>query len=471
MPETAPVIASSDRVGFLIRHVLPSLGLLVVMLGAVRQASLRLSNDDTFFHLRFGDEIRDGWSIWNPDSVTSFGTRDWTPTQWAAQITMSWAEDLGGAAAVAWLAGLMLLTYVLVLYLATRHHGPPLVAAAVTALAFVAGSQGLSARPQVISYVLIVITVSAWLRTREDGRAPWWLVALTWAWASLHGMWIVGPVVGLVASLGISVERRSIAHLRLLLVPVISLIACALTPVGPRLLTEVFVIGSRGKYFGEWGPTTFTDLQPAVFAGLFAVVLLIWLRTGGADWTDALLALLAGGWAIYSARTVPVAAAIIAPVAAAALTRLLPENKERFRWDRRIAWGGWATGLAAIALIAPHTLKVGPDQPAWVTQRLDAMPKNTVVLNEWEWGGYLMWRHADLDFVISGYGDIYTTAELDRNVALTTIKAEWDKELNKLGADYALVKTDSRLGYALVNSEGWQVVQESDDVELLAPPR
>lgn len=470
MPEPDPAPESPDRVGFLIRHVVPPLALLAVMAGAVRSTSLRLTNDDTFFHLRFGDEFRDGWSLWHPGSVTAFGTRDWAPTQWASQVAMSWAEDLGGTAAVAWLAALMLLTYALVLYLASRRHATPLVAALVTALAFVASSQGLSARPQVISYVLVVVTVSAWLRTRDDGRVRWWLIALTWAWASLHGMWIVGPVIGLVAAVGIALEQRSAARLRLLLVPVGSLLACAVTPVGPRLLTEVFVVGSRGKYFAEWGPTTFTDPQPALLVCLFAVVLLIWLRTGGVGWTDALLALLAGGWAVCSARTVPVAAAILAPVAAAALMRLLPRREESFRHDRQVAWAGWAAGLVLVALLAPHTLRVGPDHPAWVDRHLDAMPPGTTVLNEWDWGGHLMWQHPDLDFVISGYGDVYTTDELDRNVALTTVDTDWSHELAGLDADYALLRADSRLAQALVEVRSWTVVREGDDVELLQPP-
>ena len=40
------------------------------------------------------------------------------------------------------------------------------------------------------------------------------------------------------------------------------------------------------------------------------------------------------------------------------------------------------------------------------------MPDGTRILNESVFGGYLMWRYPDLDFMFSGYGDIYTTDEL-----------------------------------------------------------
>src|SRR3546814_2900773 len=104
-------------------------------------------------------------------------------------MTMAWVETWGGTAAVAWLSGLGLDTFILVLDLACRRWATPLVATCVTAVAFGAASQGLSARPQVLSYILITVTVSAWLATSRDGRLRWWLIPLTWAWSSLHGVW------------------------------------------------------------------------------------------------------------------------------------------------------------------------------------------------------------------------------------------------------------------------------------------
>ena len=51
-------------------------------------------------------------------------------------------------------------------------------------------------RPQVLSYLLIALTVGAWLRTWDDGRLRWWLVPVTWLWAMLHGMWPIGIGLG-----------------------------------------------------------------------------------------------------------------------------------------------------------------------------------------------------------------------------------------------------------------------------------
>src|SRR4051794_38575352 len=52
-------------------------------------ASRPMTNNDTYFHLRFGEEFLDGvWSLRHPGSPTSFGTNDWVPTQWLPQVAM-----------------------------------------------------------------------------------------------------------------------------------------------------------------------------------------------------------------------------------------------------------------------------------------------------------------------------------------------------------------------------------------------
>jgi hypothetical protein len=460
-----------DRVGHLIRTVVPLLGILVLSGLAARQATYRLNNDDTFFQLRFGQEFLDGWSLTDPGSVTEFGTRDWVPTQWAAQILMAGIEDVGGVAAVAWLAGVLYLSYALALYLACRQEAAPLIAVLVSATAFGASAQGLSARPQLFSFIFVTITVAAWLRTTRDGKVRWWLIALTWAWATLHGMWPVGVVIGMTVVLGAMLDGklRGAALARQLAVPLGSVLAAGLTPVGPALLKEILVVGSRSAYFAEWGPTEFLQPQPLAFVVLLAAVVARLARSERADWIDILLVLQAAGWAIYSARTVPVAAALLAPVAARALAGLTTPADPRVK-DRRVAVGAWAAGIAVLALLTPRTVEVGLERPEWQDAALADLPEGEPLLSEWGWGGFLMWKHPQLELVIHGYGDVFTTEELDRNVRLTRLRPEWIEDVERTGARYALLDPESPLAYALVESLDWTVVHESDEAELLRAP-
>jgi hypothetical protein len=69
-----------------------------------------------------------------------------------------------------------------------------------------------------------------------------------------------------------------------------------------------------------------------------------------------------------------------------------------------------------------------------------------------------------------GYGDTFTTDELRQNTALITVDPGWDASLRASGARVALLRPWSRLGFALTAQEGWRIVHESDDFELLRAP-
>src|SRR3954462_5241761 len=55
---------------------------LALLIAMGRAVATPLSNTDTYFHLRFGAEFLDGWSLGHPGSVSSFATASWVPTQW-----------------------------------------------------------------------------------------------------------------------------------------------------------------------------------------------------------------------------------------------------------------------------------------------------------------------------------------------------------------------------------------------------
>ena len=431
-----------------------------------------MTNNDTYFHLRFGSEFLTGaWSLQNPSSPTVFGTQEWVPTQWLPQVLMAQVEDWTGLAGVAFLQGLFHLGLALGLWLLARSRTGPLGAACVLAIALLASSPGLSMRPQVLSYLLVAITTAAWLRTRDDGRPRWWLVPLTWLWAMCHGMWPVGLVIGAVALVGFALDRaasgRSLA--RLALVPAASAVAAALTPVGPSLYPAVLLVGSRGKYFAEWQPTNFLRLSGVALLVLAGLVLLRMLRgRAPVAWTDALLVGLACGWAIYTTRTVVVAAMMLVPIAAQVFGNARTPVP---RTTRRETYGvalGFIGCLVALAVAVPRSADRPPEDPAW-SRVIDDLPSGTRVINDWDRGGWMMWRWPDLNFVMNGYGDIYTDDELERNFRLDGAGTGWVSDAKRTGAEYALLVPATKLAYGL-ELQGWKVVHRDDDLMLLSAP-
>jgi hypothetical protein len=443
-----------------------------ILVSLVANTARPLTNTDTYFHLRFGHEFLNGWSLRHPGSVSTFATADWVPTQWLSEVVMAKAEDWFGLAGVAWLSGLLQVLLFLGVYAAVRDRADALVAMPVTALALYAMQSGLSMRPQVASYLLTAVVVAAWLRTLDDHRMRWWLVPLVWLWAMLHGMWPVALMIGAVATVGLALDRapgRVVGRGATLTLACSA--AAALTPVGPALYGAVVAVGHRRSFFAEWLPPDWVSWQSACFGVLLAATLVGLWRRGTNSWTETLLIAMAGVFAAYSVRTSPVGAAMWAPLAAAPGQSFGGRRTSVGRRERRAVLGGAVAALVVLAVAVPYTSDQPMSEPAWADRTIGDLPPGTKVLNDWGLGGYLMWRYPGLDLVMHGYGDTFTTAELTRNNDLLLTEPGWQQDLRETGARVAVLRPGSLLATQLVSQEGWLIVHRSDSLELLTAPR
>jgi hypothetical protein len=455
-----------------VRPALPWLVLAGILVSLVANTARPLTNTDTYFHLRFGHEFLDGWSLRHPGSVSTFATADWVPTQWLSEVVMAKTEDWFGLGGVAWLSGLLEVLLFLGVYAATRDRADPLVAMPLTALALYAMQNGLSMRPQVVSYLLTAVVVAAWLRTLDDHRMRWWLVPLVWVWAMLHGMWPVALLVGAVATVGLLLDRVPVRVVgRGALLTLVCALAAAVTPVGPELYGGVVAVGDRASYFAEWLPPEWVSWPSAAVAVLLAATLVGLVLRGRTTWTETLLIAMAGVFTAYSVRTIPVGAAMLAPLAAAPLQSLLGRRSSVSARERWTVLSGSAATLVVLALVVPHTSDQPMQEPAWAERSLGALPPGTKVLNDWALGGYLMWRYPQLDLVMHGYGDTFTTAELARNNDILQVAPGWQQDVRDLGARYAVLRPTGLLAAELASLEHWRVVHRSGDLELLEAPR
>jgi hypothetical protein len=445
---------------------------LALLLVVVRIAAAPLANTDTYFHLRFGREFLNGWSLRHPGSVSSFATASWKPTQWLPEIVMAKTEGWFGLAGVAWLLGLMLVGLLVSLYLVARYRAGPLASAGLTAAALFVCSVNLSMRPQVLSFLFVAVVTAAWVRTRDDQRIRWWLVPLTWLWAMSHGMWPIGIGLGVVAVVGMALDRSlpTAVVRRVALVPVLSAVVAALTPVGPSLYGAVLGVGSRKQYFTEWASPTFTDPACVVLGLMIAASVLLMARHGDRSWLRLGLLFSAAACAVWSWRTVPVSSMILVVLIADQLHTAHTRPSRPGRLERLLVLGAGVASLAVLAVVVPHTADEPPSQPSWIDPALSSLPAGTKVVDSWDWGGYLMWRYPQLDLLMHGYGDTFTIPELQRNTDILELAPGWDDELRATGCRIAILRPTSGLAYALTHQEHWTVVHQSPTVvELRAP--
>lgn len=469
MPDQPAPASSAPRFPLLAR-IAPLLGgvLLAALLAALARRAFRAF--DTFFHLRFGEEFRHDWSIAHPGQLSTASSADWVPTQWLSQVALSWISDRAGTTGLVVTFAVVVVAFAAAVHLLLRRRTGPGTAVVLTTLVVLGCLPSLSLRPQLLSYVFVVLVIAAWDRARITGRAPWLLVPLSWVWAMSHGMWILGVGTTAVLAVGACWERRPErrAAVALLAVPVAMLVAALLTPVGPRLLGAVALVGSRADHFAEWSAPELISLGTAPVTLLLGAAVLLMVRRPDVRPYDIALLALGGGFAVYSGRTLPLAAVVLAAVVATELSALRTTPRPPVRRPELAVLA--ALAIAVVAL-APTQSQL--DDPATDVRpfrdRLGALTPGSVVLTDRTTGAVLLWTEPTLDVPLHGYGDVYTDAELDRYDDLEALVPGWDATLAELSPTAALLPEDTPLAGGL-RTLGWTVVQRDDDLVYLVPP-
>lgn len=460
----APPASPAARVGWL----LPPF---VLMLYAVKPLG-PIKDPDAYWHVVAGDHLLKTGQFVLADPFGAATERMWILNQWLPEVLMHWAHAAYGLPGIAFLLCAGSLLVGLSVYASCRCRADSLPTALVLVLVFVALSGSLSPRPQLATFALTALTVGAWLRTREDGRARWWLVPVTWLWACSHGMWFMGPVLGGVALVGMVFDRRVSlgSAVRLSLVPVLSVAAAAVTPVGPRLFLSPFQVGSVTAYISEWQRPSLGE--PAVLAalGLFIIVGVNLARRRSAEWTTVLLAVVGLGLTLTWARTVGLGAVVVAPMAAAALQKWTrrPMSPPFTRERVGVAVVG-ILSLVTVGVAAPAVAASPAIGPTALEGALSALPQGTVVCNDQSDGGWLMLRHPNLRPTMDTRVELYSVEHIKAYSGFMSGTHGWEDYATRVGCAYAVLPTKATVVPLLKASSHWAMVQEAGGYVLLRP--
>lgn len=437
---------------------------------AVRYAG-PLTNPDTWWHLRLGEEFRHGWSLSDPGQLSPFATRSWFATEWLFEVVASYLTDAFGLAGVAWLTGVAVLVLAGALFAACRQEGNALAASVAVMMALGGLTATIAARPQLASFILLAVVTAAWLRTSRDLRPRWWLIPLTFVWACAHGMWVAGVLTGLAVIVGLLLDRRlsSRQALRLLLVPVLGVCAAALTPVGPKLLLAPVTISGVAPIISEWQPPNFRQPFALLTAMMLMLIVVTWSRGARTSWSHVLLLVIAFGWTALSIRTIALGAVMAAPLLSAAIhqwTSSRPVGSVPRR-ERLAVAGGLTMGLLLLTVLAPIRAAPSPPLTSNVETALTELPVGTVVFNDNGLGGWLEWAHRNTSPVTDGLADAYQPAFLTQYVNALQVGPHWEAFLARTGARYALLNPSTPLAVDLQAHLGWRAVASSPSAVLL----
>ena len=437
----------------------------------------RVSDPDDWWHLRLGLDLWHQHSFAVPD-WSPFGTLDWVPSEPLPEVVSAGVYHVAGLPGLAWLFGASIVAVMLGTYLVLRRHGSALAAAVALALTTLAASGSLTSRPQVISFVLLAVVVSAGLRTEEDLRARWWLVPMTYVWSLCHGFWFLGVGISGAMAFGIVVSRRISwgTRVRLLAVPALSMSVVALNPFGLGVIEAPFAVSSTSQYISEWQRTDLLLPGPISLEVMIVAVAAIWVvKRRGFTLARALVLLAAVFFLWYAVRLVAVGAVVAAPLLTTALQSILPAREGSGQVPgatRRETLGlvAWAAAcLVALAVAVPHTSSEPGDVPLALDARLDALPDGSAVFNEYQLGGWISWRHPDLHQAIDGLIVPYDTDYVSAYYHALLAEPGWQDFMTRIDARVALIADPSPLSKAMI-SDGWQVGGRDEGYVLLYPP-
>lgn len=424
---------------------------------------------DPYWHIAAGEWMLTHGAIpmTDPFSHTLEGA-PWTAHEWLTEVILAGAYRFAGwtglqlLVAVAGTATAFLLARELLKVL------DPVPALAVLAIALANISDVAHARPQFLTYPIIVFWIGDLLEARRHDRAPRWiLLPLMVLWANLHGGFILGLALlgpfALEAMIAAGPKWRR-ALMDWALFSVGALIVTLINPSGLEGLIFPFkLMGMPAlSFISEWSSSTFerlgtfeVTLLAVLFFCLFRGVRLPFIR----------LALLLGILHMaFEHRRFAVMFAINAalllaePIAAALGSRTKggqPASVKLYTAATALL-SLFVVGLASLRLASPVVIADDFRTPVSALASVPEPQLRQPVFNDYDFGGYLIFK--GVRPFIDGRADMYGDAFMHEYFGLAEkTSAEINEALAGRGVTWAIVHTDHPRGRFFANLPGWHL--------------
>ena len=372
-----------------------------------------LNDGDTYWHIRAGEWMIAHGSVLRADvfSYTAAG-HDWHTQEWLAEILMALSWRAGWPGVHLLFAGCTGLTAgVTAFFVRKRMDFIPALLTVVLGLACVTGS--LLARPHMLALPLLAIWAAGLAAAREQDRTPsWWLIAVMPLWANLHGSFAFGLTLAGALAIEAIVQSAQRKKTALGWAPFLlaATASATITPFGIQTLLFPFKLSAlQGLgHIGEWQASDFSHVTPFAIA-LLAVLFV--LGRGQVKVPPLRLLLLLGliALALAHARH-QMLLGVTAPILLADALGRAWSGKNENRPPLFAVIAGFAlVVLIAVRLAVPVTRGDDPVSPVSALAHVPRFVRETPVLNDYAFGGYLIWNGVRpfIDSRADLYGDIF----------------------------------------------------------------
>jgi hypothetical protein len=419
-----------------------------------------LAESDTFWQVRTGLLTISHRAIpaVDPFSWTVHG-KPWTLNSWGFNVLIAELYRLAGLPGVAWAcAGLAMVIAGLVLILARQLGASPPVAGALLVLSWPLLVTWLSARPQLVDYigVLLLAILLPRIATGRHPIRPVMAVGIVSAvWVNLHAGELIGVAMICTSAVLVFAARDLRGSAWCWIAGATALTASLLNPYGVGLLAhEAQVESASSGIVVEWqhlDPAS--PMQWSVLAiGLAALILAA--RQRNLLFVGELGIAAAG--AVLAIRLLPVLVLLALPVLAASVSR--------WPWSsyvdsRRILRYPAAAAILAptVVLALPSLGHIGRPDPAIYPITLVAdIPPHCRLFNSYELGSFVILERPDVQVSLDSRNDLYGRPRVlaDEQV----LRGQGDVAQELAGANCVLVPPTMGLASWLRTNQVWKLI-------------
>jgi hypothetical protein len=483
------MLVSTRRLFFLIL-------LLVLFIFTTRE----VTDPDFWWHLKAGQYIFETRTITHTDIFSfTFAGREWVMHEWLSEIFIyAIFKWLGWGGLVTAFALVVTAAFGISYVSCEKVCGQPSVSWGAVMLAAAATAPVWGVRPQMFSLLLASIFIAV-LRDslRSDkNRAIWFLPPLMLLWVNLHGGYLLGLVLIVVAMAGIAldslIERRPPAEIfkrlgPLALVLTACVLAVPLNPNGLRMFSypfETLFSGVMQGHIEEWFSPNFHEGRfLPLMALMFATFVAVALSPRRARVSEMLLLSATAFAVLRSGRHLPIFAFAAAPLLAEHASLWIksqgfhrPVQAHDKILSRRQAVLRYALVVVTLAAGLINVRQVMARQLSAETQSFPASAVEFIqrenppgpIFNAYNWGGYLIWKlYPERRVYIDGRADVYGDAFIDEYIKTSKGQGDWRGVLNRFEVRTVIIKPDSMLALLLEREEGWSKVYEDGQAVVL----
>jgi len=459
----------------------------------VKLLARRLEDPDLWWHLKTGALIVRNHAIpaVDPYSYTAPG-KPWIVQEWLSEVILYGIHKAFGLYGILFYRAIVvLIVYVLVARLLVRRMGSGMGTWALLGLTAFAGAINWTERPNLLSFLLFVVTLT--LLERRD-RWIWWFLPLAVLWSNLHGMVVLG--IGLVALVALVEWLKILARwpgadrtwaMRLGLVSLTGIGAAFLNPYGPGLFVHAFrLIRLVQNFVGEWASPDFHQSGQIVFMVLVLVtVAVLAFNPERPDATDIALVLAFTVLALQAARNLAVAAIVLGVVCARYLPGALsvlprrPSQRKDVGESSSVLLGvmGLFVVLIGLGVVLaagfPHSSQpkdiVDKKFPIAAVRALDRPGVRLFVQDGWS-GLAIYYDCGPVPTIEQGCQharvfvdlrwDFYGAKLSDEYDAIHNAGPDWKKDLNSSCTTDVLVTPGAPITQVLALDPDWQLIQQ-----------